>query len=503
MLISPLTVADGWRPPVSAGATAEAAGTTEAGVAAAAATTEAGAGTTEAGLAAVAAITEAGAGTTEAGLAAGGTLPGPSGGERDLSGACARAVRPFNFLVRRMLPSCCSSKKQRAERLSIHSRVVMSNESMYCCARIVSRSKKAFVRKPFLILGSPRLQPSLYLRYIDDVFGVWPHGAEELSTYLDFINTVHPSIKFTAERSDMNGGCLPFLDTLITVHQNGSYQTELYYKPMAAPIIMPYSSAHPAQMKKSVLKAQLKRAVRLSSDTSTRERSVKKVADLFKTNGYPERLVRFSAAHAISDARRPKSRDPSQPNQNQNQRRHSDKTFISLPYIDDSLAHKIQGTIRTSGLPLQVAWKNEQSLKKCLVRSALDTPPCPGGGRKCATCMNGLGGRCHTKNVVYEIVCELCEEKKTRNTYIGETKRSVRLRFNEHLRDARHRAPDTPLGDHMTACHPDQRTNIEKSFRISILKVCNDGPNRKITESIFIRDRRPSLNTQTTSWPLL
>ena len=354
-----------------------------------------------------------------------------------------------------------------------------------------------------LILGSPRLQPTLYLRYIDDVFGVWPHGAEELSTYLDFINTVHPSIKFTAERSDTNGGCLPFLDTLITVHQNGSYQTELYYKPMAAPIIMPYSSAHPAQMKKSVLKAQLKRAVRLSSDTSTRERSVKKVADLFKTNGYPERLVRFSAAHAISDARRPKSRDPSQPNQNQNQRRHSDKTFISLPYIDDSLAHKIQGTIRTSGLPLQVAWKNEQSLKKCLVRSALDTPPCPGGGRKCATCMNGLGGRCHTKNVVYEIVCELCEEKKTRNTYIGETKRSVRLRFNEHLRDARHRAPDTPLGDHMTACHPDQLTNIENSFRISILKVCYDGPNRKITESIFIRDRRPSLNTQTTSWPLL
>ena len=317
-----------------------------------------------------------------------------------------------------------------------------------------------------LILGSPRLQPSLYLRYIDDVFGVWPHGAEELSTYLDFINTVHPSTKFTAERSDTNGGCLPFLDTLITVHQNGSYQTELYYKPMAAPIIMPYSSTHPAQMKKSVLKAQLKRAVRLSSDTSTRERSVKKVADLFKTSGYPEHLVQ-------------------------------------LVHIDDSLAHKIQGTIRTSGLPLQVAWKNEQSLKKCLVRSALDTPPCPGGGRKCATCMNGLGGRCRTKNVVYEIVCELCEEKKTRNTYIGETKRSVRLRFNEHLRNARHRAPDTPLDDHVKACHPDQLTNIENSFRISILKVCNDGPNRKITESIFIRDRRPSLNIQTTSWPLL
>ena len=300
----------------------------------------------------------------------------------------------------------------------------------------------------------------------------------------------------------MDEGRLPFLDTLVTVHQNGSYQTELYYKPMAAPIIMPYNSAHPAQMKKSVLKAQLKRAVRLSSDATTRDRSITKVTDLFITNGYPKRLVRALAAQVVSDAQRPQHTHSTQPDQNR--RRRGDNTFISLPYIDDSLAHKVQGTIRASGLPLQVAWKNDQSLKNCMVRSALDPPPCPGGGRKCATCTNGLGGRCHIKNVVYEIACELCEEKKTRNTYIGETRRSVRLRFNEHLRDARHKAPDTPLGDHMTACHPGQQTRKnDNSFRISILKVCEDGPNRKIAESMFIRDRRPPLNTQTTSWPII
>ena len=160
---------------------------------------------------------------------------------------------------------------------------------------------------------------------------------------------------------------------------------------------MPYDSAHPAQMKKSVLKAQLKRAVRLSSDPAARDRSVAKVTDLFISNGYPPRLVRSSTAQVMSI---PRER---QTEQSRARRRQDDRTFISLPFIDDSLAHKIQGTVRASGLAFQVAWKNDNSLKKSLVRSALEPPPCPGGGRKCATCMSGLGGRCRTKNVVYDM----------------------------------------------------------------------------------------------------
>ena len=177
-----------------------------------------------------------------------------------------------------------------------------------------------------------------------------------------------------------------------------------------------------------MLKAQLKRAVRLSSDAVTRERSIKKVSDLFLTNGYPARLVRSSAAHVISDAQHPPN--PSQ--SDQHRRRRSDNTFISPPYIDGSLAHKVQGIIRTSGLPL-VTWRKEQSLKSVWSAQLWTRPPAPRGGRKCATCMNELDGRCHTTNMVCEIVCELCEENKTRNAYIGETKRNVRLRFNEHL----------------------------------------------------------------------
>lgn len=56
-------------------------------------------------------------------------------------------------------------------------------------------------------------------------------------------------------------GKLAFLDTLITVHPSGTYSTELYFKPMTAPIILHYTSAHPKSTKKAVLNAEIQRII--------------------------------------------------------------------------------------------------------------------------------------------------------------------------------------------------------------------------------------------------
>ena len=262
---------------------------------------------------------------------------------------------------------------------------------------------------------------------------------------------------------------------------------------MAAPIILPYDSAQPAQVKKAVLTAQLQRANRLASNTEARDRGMAKVEALFRANGYPEHLIRKTSKRVVHTPRQPRQAARS---------RQQDHTYMTLPFISDELSRKIQGAVRSSSVEPRIAWKNENNLKRAFVRSALEPPPCPGGGRKCLTCLSGLSGRCHTTNVVYQISCQLCERENRRSIYIGETKRSVRQRFNEHLRDARHKAEDTPLGDHMTACHRNSPVD-EETFKISILRRCEDGPNRKVAESTFIRDRNPNMNTQTTSWPLL
>ena len=47
-----------------------------------------------------------------------------------------------------------------------------------------------------------RLQPILYLRYIDDIFMLWQHGPEELRMFVEHLNTRVETISFTEETSD-------------------------------------------------------------------------------------------------------------------------------------------------------------------------------------------------------------------------------------------------------------------------------------------------------------
>ncbi len=44
-------------------------------------------------------------------------------------------------------------------------------------------------------------QPLFWKRYLDDCVLVWVHGEEELKKFLDHLNSVHPTIKFTMEYS--------------------------------------------------------------------------------------------------------------------------------------------------------------------------------------------------------------------------------------------------------------------------------------------------------------
>ena len=85
------------------------------------------------------------------------------------------------------------------------------------------------------------LKPLLWLRFIDDIFMVWTHGRDELNKFINYLNNIHPKIKFTSENSDTY---VNFLDTTVKIDADRSIYTTLYEKPTDTHLYLHYQSAH-------------------------------------------------------------------------------------------------------------------------------------------------------------------------------------------------------------------------------------------------------------------
>ena len=102
-----------------------------------------------------------------------------------------------------------------------------------------------------------------YYRYIDDIFIVYKGSMNVLQMFLEEINNIHDSIKFTSDMSspfscnvphDVNYDCfchtsnsIPFLDTLFTLN-NGHLVTDLFRKPTDRFQYLLPSSCHPSNI---------------------------------------------------------------------------------------------------------------------------------------------------------------------------------------------------------------------------------------------------------------
>ena len=77
------------------------------------------------------------------------------------------------------------------------------------------------------ILQSHPLSQLVWWRFIDDIFMLWQHGGDTLKEFIQALNNLHPSIKFTAEYSMYK---FNFLDVLLI--KSGNYLiTDLCVKP--------------------------------------------------------------------------------------------------------------------------------------------------------------------------------------------------------------------------------------------------------------------------------
>ena len=303
-----------------------------------------------------------------------------------------------------------------------------------------------------LFLKSCHLKPLVWWRYIDDIFLVWEHGEDSLKQFLKKLNSVHHTLKFTADYSTEK---INFLD--VTVNRVGdTLKTDLYIKPTDTHQFLDASSCHPVHCKTSIPYSQALRLNRICSETSEFDKRCNELEEWLIKRGYNERLVR----QKVLDARAFSRKDLLF------RERFEKKEKITFNLIFHPAFQYIHKILRRMHVILKcdkthkevfhdapiVGFRKGKSLKDMLVRAKVPPLVINKGqsigclGNRCSVCpfvksTTGFADKtgkqynirsatdlnCNSKNVVYLLKCKTCCSQ-----YVGSCTTKFRLRFNNY-----------------------------------------------------------------------
>ena len=301
------------------------------------------------------------------------------------------------------------------------------------------------------ILEYSTFKPSVWWRYIDDIFLIWEHGEENLKSFIECLDTFHPSIKFTHKWSNQT---VDFLDVQVTIKEN-KLSTDLFVKPTDTHQYLHSSSCHAFHSKRSIPYSQALRLNKICSDNDTFDKRCNQLEEWLLKRGYNSRLVRdqilkarrFSREELLNKIKEPVER----------------KLTVNITY--HPAFSKLKDILKRIHLLLTsdrehekvfpevpiVGFRRAKSLKEHLVRAKLPSltqgtgcGKC--GGSRCDVCnyieashtfSDKNGARifdirkgvlnCNSTNVIYLMQCKVCALQ-----YVGSTINKFRYRFNNY-----------------------------------------------------------------------
>ena len=145
-------------------------------------------------------------------------------------------------------------------------------------------------------LSEAELKPWLWWRYIDDVFMIWEHGEESLNSFISYLNSLHPTIKFTSKFSREQ---IEFLDVLVIKEGNG-IKTDLFVKETDTHQYLHFNSCHPFHVKKGIPYGQALRLRRICSNDEDFETRCRELIEWLVNRSFDRGMVTEQVGRAKS-----------------------------------------------------------------------------------------------------------------------------------------------------------------------------------------------------------
>ncbi|XP_068720552.1 uncharacterized protein [Montipora capricornis] len=122
--------------------------------------------------------------------------------------------------------------------------------------------------------------PTMWYRYVDDTMAKIHENA--VDSFSEHLNSIDQHIQFTSEQE--KDGRIPFLDTCVSINQDGSTKISVYRKPTHTDQYLNFQSNHHLQHKRAVVNTLMLRAQTLVTENDDRTRETQHVKQALKMN---------------------------------------------------------------------------------------------------------------------------------------------------------------------------------------------------------------------------
>ena len=135
--------------------------------------------------------------------------------------------------------------------------------------------------------------PLMYLRYLDDIFGIWGGSREDFQQFLDIISNHHPAIKIT---HNVQNEHLEFLDTQVFSIDNNTgtktLGTRVCFKDTDRHALLHEASFHPRHTFQGIIKSHLIRFHRICTSMEDVNKATRTLFAALIPRGYTKRFLR-------------------------------------------------------------------------------------------------------------------------------------------------------------------------------------------------------------------
>ena len=333
---------------------------------------------------------------------------------------------------------------------------------------------------------------ALLKRFIDDFLIFWTGTVPEFEEFLEKINRLHPTIKFTASYN-FEKRSTTFLDMEVRL-VNGKIETDLYRKETDKVQYLLPSSCHPSHIFDNIPYSLALRIIRICSKKGDQEKRLGELEGMLKSRKYNVNIVKAAIEKAKKVGRDNALKKV--------EKKKSERVTFAIKYHPSlpSLATIVKKHWRTMTKekrlknifpePPMVAYQQHANLKSLLVRAKLSEGKTQRKTRGMKKCLKGcvvcpylkdsnkIRSRktretvelsnvfnCKTAGVIYMTECQKCGIQ-----YIGQTTRNFNARIREHINDIKNKK------DTANANHYNSKGHCLSDFRAIIMErvVPND-----------------------------